>query len=92
MQQKKEIVSSAHAMVNRLLNSVVVLVRLVVYVRYDAVVAMITIDYHPPPPLSSSSSSSYVIVTSLNNGGGSRVCRRTVGVVSSHPLYNPLCP
>ena len=49
MQRKKEIVSSAHAMVNRSLNSVVVLVRIIVGVRSDAVVVDVPIDYQPPP-------------------------------------------
>ena len=51
-----------------------------------------------PPLLLSPSSSSpslslYVVVTSFNIGGGrSRVCRRIVEVVSSHTLYDLLCP
>ena len=50
MQRKKEIVSSAHAMVNLSLNSVVVLIRLVVDVRPDsAVVVVIPIDYQISP-------------------------------------------
>ena len=49
MQRKKEIVSSAHAMVNLSLNSVVVLISLVVNVQSDAVV-VVPINYQPPPP------------------------------------------
>ena len=51
MQQKKEIVSSAHAMVNHSLNLVVVLVSLVsivVDVQSDALVDIVPINYQTP--------------------------------------------